>query len=46
MWIEKGKWLFTAGLRNRSISIGFQITFFSLDLDLVFFWIGIERRTW
>jgi hypothetical protein len=46
MEIVKGDYIFTGGLRKKSIAIGFQITKTSFDIDLVFCWFAIERMNW
>ena len=46
MAIELGKFLLTAGFRKNSVSIGFQITKYSFDIDLLVVWFGVERLSW
>ncbi len=37
-----GKWWFVCGINWKRFAIGFSISKYSLDIDLIFVWVGIE----
>ena len=37
-----GKWWFSCGVNFKQFRLGFGISKYALDIDLVFIWIGIE----
>ena len=46
MGFEIGRFIFTFGVRTNSVAVGIQLTKYSLDIDLFFVWLGIEKRSW